>query len=323
VALFLTEEAVDQLLDMPAAIEAVEEAFRELGSGRATNRPRRRLAVPGTRGAGGGLLHLMPGALPAQGVMGFKAYTTFSGGARFLFHLYDSETGELLAILQADRLGQRRTGAATGVATRHLARPEAAVLALFGAGWQARSQLEAVCAVRSIREARVYSRSPERRERLCAEIQTAVTANLVPVTSPAAALDGADLVVTSTTSREPVFDGALLQPGMHLNVVGSNSLLKREIDDETVRRADVVVVDSRDCLPLEGGDLLPALERGILYPEAVRELAPIVAGLAAGRQSADEITLFKSHGLAIEDVAVAAHVYRAARAAGIGQELPL
>jgi ornithine cyclodeaminase/alanine dehydrogenase-like protein (mu-crystallin family) len=316
VAIYLTEAEVEQLLDMPTAIQAVEEAFRELGAGRATNRPRRRLAVST------GLLHLMPGALPSQGVLGFKAYTTLPSGARFFFHLYDSETGELLALMQADRLGQRRTAAATGVATRYLARPEAAVLALFGAGWQARSQLEAVCAVRSIREARVYSRSPERREKFCAEMQTAVTATLLPVASPAAALDDADVVVTATTSREPVFDGALLRPGMHLNVVGSNSLLKREIDDETVRRANAVIVDSRECLPLEGGDLLSALERGLLYPEAVRELAPIVAGLAVGRQSAEEITLFKSHGLAIEDVAVAVHVYRAARAGGIGQELP-
>jgi alanine dehydrogenase len=317
VALFLTEEEVGGFLDMPAAILAVEEAFRELGAGRATNRPRRRVAVAQ------GMLHLMPAALPARGVMGFKVYTTFPGGARFLFHLYDSEAGELLALMQADRLGQQRTGAATGVATRHLAREDAQVLTLFGAGWQARSQLEAVCAVRPIREARVFSRAAERRERFCGEMQEQMTARLVPVPSPDAALDGADIVVTATTSREPVFDGRLLPPGVHLNVVGSNSLLKREVDDETLRRADTLVVDSRDAVPLEGGDLLAALERGIVLPEALRELGPIVAGLAAGRRGAEEITLFKSHGLAIEDVAVGAHVYRAARAAGVGQELPL
>src|SRR5436190_16205647 len=216
---FITEEEVDRLLDMRAALAAVEEAFRELGAGRATNRPRRRLGVPN------GMLHIMPAALPSQGVLGFKAYTTFPNGARFLFHLYDSETGELLALIQADRLGQRRTGAATGVATRYLARPEAAVLALFGAGWQARSQLEAVCAVRSIREARVYSRSPERREKFCAEMQTAVGATLLPAASPAAALDGADVVVTATTCREPVFDRPVLQPALHVHVVGTKSAL--------------------------------------------------------------------------------------------------
>jgi alanine dehydrogenase len=316
-ALFLTEEQVGELLEMPAAIEAVEAAFRELGAGRATNRPRRQVAVAR------GMLHLMPAALPAQGVMGFKVYTTFPGGARFLFHLYDSETGELLALMQADRLGQQRTGAATGVATRRLAREGAAVLALFGSGWQARSQLEAVCAVRPIREARVFSRAAERRERFCAEMRERVTATLVPVPSPEAALEGAEIVVMATASREPVFDGRLLQPGVHLNVVGSNSLLKREVDDETLRRADALVVDSRDAVPLEGGDLLAALERGIILPEALRELGPIVAGLQPGRRAAEEITLFKSHGLAIEDVAVGGHVYRAARAAGIGQELPL
>src|SRR5687767_6662428 len=128
--LFLTEEEVGGLLDMPAAIEAVEGAFRELGTGRATNRARRRVAMPK------GMLHLMPAALPSEGVFGYKAYTTFPGGARFLFFLYDSESGELLAVMQADRLGQRRTGAASGVATRYLARAEASALALFGAGWQ-------------------------------------------------------------------------------------------------------------------------------------------------------------------------------------------
>jgi ornithine cyclodeaminase/alanine dehydrogenase-like protein (mu-crystallin family) len=316
-ALFLTEEQVGGLLEMPAAIEAVEAAFRERGAGRATNRPRRRVAVAR------GMLHLMPAALPAQGVMGFKVYTTFPGGARFLFHLYDSETGELLALMQADRLGQQRTGAATGVATRCLAREDAQVLALFGSGWQAQSQLEAVCSVRPIREARVFSRTAERRERFCAEMRERLTATLVPVPSPEAALESADIVVTATGSREPVFDGRLVQPGMHLNVIGSNSLLKREVDDETLRRAEALVVDSRDAVPLEGGDLLAALERGIVLPEALRELGPIVAGLQPGRRAAEEITLFKSHGLAIEDVAVGVHVYRAARAAGIGQELPL
>src|SRR5437868_2106808 len=215
-ALLLSEEDVERLLKMPAAIEAVEAAFRELGAGRATNRPRRRVAVPH------GLLHLMPAALPAARAIGFKAYTTFAGRARFHFTLYDSETGELLAMMQADRLGQQRTGAATGVATRHLAQADAAALALFGGGWQARSQLEAVCAVRAIREVRVFSRTPERREAFCREMQPLVTASLKPVASPEAALDGADIVVTATSAREPLFDGALLQPGMHLNVVGSN-----------------------------------------------------------------------------------------------------
>ena len=189
------------------------------------------------------------------------------------------------------------------------------------AGWQARSQLEAVCAVRPIREVRVFSRTPERREQFCAEMGGVVGAALAPVSSPEAALDGADVVVTATTARQPVFGGGLLRSGMHLNVVGSNSLLKREVDDETLRRADRIVVDSREAVPLEGGDLMAALERGLLFPESLRELGPIVSDAAAGRQTDDEITLFKSHGLAIEDVAVAAYVYRAARTAAIGQEM--
>jgi alanine dehydrogenase len=315
-ALFLTEADVEQLLPMAAAIDALEEAFREEGAGRATNRPRRRVHCPQ------GMLHFMAAALPSAGVIGFKAYTTIGGRARFHVTLYDLESGEMLAIIEANRLGQRRTGAASGVATQHLARPEAAVVALYGCGWQAEAQLEAVCAVRLIQEARVHSRSPERREAFARRMSALVGAEVRPVAEPRAAADGADIVITATSSREPVLLGEWLAPGMHLNVVGSNSLLKREIDDSVVERSDLVVVDDRDAVPLEGGDLLGALERGRVFHEALRELGEVVAGRTHGRTDAEQITLFKSHGIALEDMAVGAYVYREARARGMGVDLP-
>jgi ornithine cyclodeaminase/alanine dehydrogenase-like protein (mu-crystallin family) len=268
------------------------------------------------------MLHLMAAALPAANALGLKAYTTIRGQARFHFWLYELTTGALLAVMEANRLGQRRTGAASGVATRHLALTEAATLGLFGAGWQAESQLEAVCAVRDIREARVYSRSAERREAFAARMSASLGVAVRTVEEPRAAVEGAEIVTTATSSREPVLLGEWLEPGMHLNVVGSNSLLKREVDDAAVERADVLVVDARDHIRLEGGDLLGPLERGRIFPEALRELGEVVAGRTQGRGRPEEITLFKSHGLALEDVAVGAYVYREARAQGIGVELP-
>jgi ornithine cyclodeaminase/alanine dehydrogenase-like protein (mu-crystallin family) len=313
--LFLTEADVDALLPMSVALDAVEDVFREMGQGRATNQPRRRVRAPG------GVLHVMSAALPSAAMLGLKAYTTTRSGARFHFLLYDATSGELLAMMEANRLGQRRTGAASGVATKYLARPDAVTVALIGTGWQAESQIEAVCAVRPPLEVRVFGRDADRRRAFCERMSAALGRELRPVDTPREAVEGADIVITATSSATPVFEGAWLAPGVHINAMGSNSLLKAEIDVATVRRADLIVVDARDHVPLEGGDLLEPLERGVIVPEALRELAEVVAGHHPGRTFADEITLFKSHGLALEDVAVAARVYAAAKAAGVGQPL--
>jgi ornithine cyclodeaminase/alanine dehydrogenase-like protein (mu-crystallin family) len=311
-ALYLKEEEVARLLMMEQAIEAVEDAFRQIGAGRATNNPRTRVRLPK------GMLHLMAGALPDSGVMGFKAYTSFRGVARFLFLLYSAESGDLLALMEADKLGQMRTGAASGVATKHLAREEAATVGIFGTGWQARSQLMAVCAVRPIQLVKAYGRNPERREVFCQEMSEELKVKVQAATRPEEALEGADIIITATTSREPVFSGAALSPGVHLNAIGSNSLIRRELDEEAVGRSDLIVVDSKDQAKLEAGDFLPLIERGKLHWEKIYELGEIVVGRVKERQNPDQITLFKSLGLAIEDVAVGLKVYEQAKQAGIG-----
>src|SRR5262249_1692965 len=163
-------------------------------------------------------------------------------------------------------------------------------------------------AVRLIREARVHGRSAERREAFAKKMTALVGAEVRPVNEPRAVAEGADILITATSSREPVLLGEWLAPGMHLNVVGSNSPLEREIDAAVVERAGPVVVDERDAVPLEGGDLLGALERGRLFHEALRELGEVVAGRTKGRTTPEQITLFKSHGIALEDVAVGAYV---------------
>jgi ornithine cyclodeaminase/alanine dehydrogenase len=252
--------------------------------------------------------------------MGLKVYSVASSGARFYTMLFDPESGELLCILQSDRLGQMRTGAASGVATRHLAREDANTLGIYGAGWQAESQLEAIAAVRDLQRVIVYSRSEDSRkafaermgERLGMEIETTHSAD-----EPAAQ----EIVVTATSAREPVLLGEWLRPGAHVNAAGSNFLFKSEIDREVVRRASFVCVDSREELGLEAGDLLRPLETGIILPEAIYELGQVIAGQVKGRGDPEDITLFSSQGLALEDMAAARVVYDRALDRGVGREI--
>jgi ornithine cyclodeaminase/alanine dehydrogenase-like protein (mu-crystallin family) len=316
-ALLLREPEVERLLDMPTALTAVEEVLRQHGLGQAPNQPRRRVHVPD------GVLHVMAGGMPIWGVMGLKAYTAVRGKVRFVVLLFSTDTGELLALIEADRLGQIRTGAASGVATKYMARQEAGVVGIFGTGRQASTQLQAVCAVRPIREVRAYSRDPERRRRFCADMEKSLSCTVRPAESPAQVLTGSDIVITITSSKEPVFDGHLVERGQHLNVAGSNMIQKREVDDETIRRANRIVVDQLEDAQIESGDLVGPVERGITRWDRMHELGEVVCGKVPGRDRPDEVTLFKSNGLAIEDVATACKVWERARAEGIGVEVPM
>jgi ornithine cyclodeaminase len=316
-ALFLDEQQVAELLTMETTIAVVEDAMKQQGLGTAVNNPRHRVRLPT------GQLHMMGAALPTWGVIGYKTYTAFRGKARFHVMLYSAENGELLAMLQADRLGQMRTGAASGVATQYMARPEAHSVGIFGTGWQARSQLEAVCAVRSIQTIKAFGRDATRRQIFCAEMSQRLGIRVEPADTPEATVKGMDVVITSTSAREPLFDGHWLEPGAHINAIGSNALIRREVDDTTVRRSTLIVVDSKEQARLECGDLLGPLERGLIHWEQVRELGDVVAGFIPGRRQASDITLFESHGLAIWDLAAGKAVYDAAKAKGIGREIVL
>jgi ornithine cyclodeaminase/alanine dehydrogenase len=316
VTLILTEKEVDDLLDMPSTLEAVEAVLRQLAEGRATNRVRRRVALPKSG------LNFMAAGAPEIGALGLKAYTVARSGARFYTLLFDPESGELLSILQSDRLGQLRTGAASGVATKHLAREDASTLGLYGAGWQAESQLEAVAAVRNLERVIVYSRSEESRKKF-AEKMSEKLGMEVESTHAAEEPAAQDIVVTATSSREPVLHGEWLRAGSHVNAAGSNFVFKSEIDREVVRRASFVCVDSREELGLEAGDLVQPLEMGLILPEAVYELGQVIAGQVEGRRGPDDITLFASQGLALEDMAAARLVYDRATERKVGQEIDL
>jgi alanine dehydrogenase len=316
-ALLLTEDDVAKLLPMSLALEAVEEAFRWQGEGRLANRPRVRLPVPG------GLLHVMPAALPDAGVMGLKAYATMRGGAKFVVLLFATQEPTLLAVIEADRLGQIRTGAASGVATRHLARPDADRVGCYGTGWQARSQLDAVCAVRRIRDVRVFGRDPERRIRFAAEMTARLGVPVAAVDRPEAAAAEAAILVTITSSRTPVLEGRWIAPGAHVNAAGSNALQRAELDVEAVRRANVIVTDSLEQARLECGDLVAPIEQGVVRWDDIHELGEVVSGRHPGRRRPEDVTLFESQGVAMEDVAVAARIVARAREQGVGREIPL
>ncbi|MGI8913913.1 MAG: ornithine cyclodeaminase family protein [Chloroflexota bacterium] len=316
---YLTEAQVAALLPIGDAVTALEEAFQALAAGAAQVRPRQRLPLPGS------VLQVMPAGLTtatASG-LGLKAYASGRGGTHFVFLLFDPEDGRLLALMEANQLGQIRTGAASGLATKYLAREDAQIVGIFGAGWQARSQLAAVCAVRPIRQVRCFSRDARRREQFAQEMAVQLGIAVAAAPDAHAVVAGADIIITITSARQPVFDGAWLSPGVHINAAGINQASRQEIDATTVQRSGVIVVDLLEQARLECGDLIAAESAGAFHWEQAVELAPLVAGAVPARRSRDEITLFESQGIALEDVAVGMLVYRRAMEQGVGIDLPI
>ena len=315
-ALYLTESDVRELLDMEIAIDVVEEAFKQLAGGGAMNVPRARAHAEGI------YLHTMSAVAQYLGCAGWKAYTTTSHGARFHVGLYSTKTAEMTALIEANYLGQLRTGAASAVATECMARPDAKVVGLFGSGRQARTQLKGVCSVRKIELVEVYSRDEERCRQFAELMSEWCNTKVVPSRNPDEVAAEKDIVICATSARTPLFEGRVLDEGTHLNVVGSNFLNKAEVDATTVQRADTIVCDSIAQCRLEAGDFVAALEAGAVEWSNMHELADVVAGRDTGRKTPESITLFKSVGLALEDVALAARLVELAEKEGLGRRLP-
>ena len=314
-ALFLREADVAALVGIDDVIDTVERSFREYGTGRAVNRPRQRIVVEG------GTLHVMAAGIPDWGVLGLKSYAVTPEGRRFISLLYSAETGDLLAMMEADTLGRLRTGAASAVATKYLARADAGAVGIIGTGWQAKTQLTAIARVRPVALVKAYSRNPQRRETFAAGMVQELGAEVVAVDSAEEAVSDVDIVVTITSSRDPIVLGAWLRPGVHVNAVGSNAANRRELDSEAVARADRIVVDSKEQALTEAGDLLAPIHEGRLSWDRVAELGAMVAGAVPGRQDVGEVTLFESLGIALEDVATMHQVYTRAKQTGRGEEI--
>jgi alanine dehydrogenase len=317
-ALLLSEADVQQILNMPMALEAVEDSFRRLADGSALLHSRQRLHIPGKS-----YLHYMAAADGTGNYMGMKIYTSAKVGLRFLVPLFHVDSGELLALIEADYLGQVRTGAASGLATKLLSRADASKIGIIGTGLQSRTQLHALALVRTITGVRAFSRTLEHRERFAREMTKELGFPVVAVASAQEAVRGADIVVTSTTSTEPVLDGSWLIPGMHINAIGANFPQKHELDGTAVRRCDIISADSREQSKIEAGDLIQMYGDDKRRWDNVTELSEIVAGKVPGRSNPEQITLFKSNGIAIEDIVVAGRIYEIAVERGMGRHVPL
>ena len=314
--LFLSESDVTSVLTMPDAIAALETAFAAQAQADAINLPRQRFYLPG------GELHSMAAAIPSLGVLGTKTYTSFADGLQFYIQLYSVETGELLAFIEGNRLGQVRTGAATGLAIKHMAILETPTAALFGTGFQAETQAEAlVTTLPNLREVQVYSRNVLGRQHFCQRMTAHLNIRFTPAKSPEATVRNAKVIVTATSAREPILQGSWLTPGDFIAAVGATRLSAREIDEEAVARATVVAVDDLSQAQMEAAELLFAYERRKFLWKRAIPLSAIVIGRAKGRPDKDAITLFKSLGVALEDIAVAAVAYEKAKTLGLGRIL--
>jgi ornithine cyclodeaminase/alanine dehydrogenase-like protein (mu-crystallin family) len=310
--LFLTESDVTELLDMELALEALDDAFRARSSGDVRNEPRKRIPT------GNGSMNFMAASWASRGWAGHKSYV--SGDFRVM--LYGTNGEGLIAVLGAGRMGQVRTGAASGIATRYMAREDSSSIGIIGSGYQAETQLEAVCAVRDIKDVKVFSSTAEKRERFASTMSERLAVNVIAVDSKEAAAEGMDVLVAVTSSVEPVITGDMVEPGMHINAAGNNSWMKRELDTAAIVKADLVACDDIDQTKIECGELMKAAEAGHFAWESLVGLDRIVAGLRTARYSDDEITLFESQGVAFEDIAVCGRLYELALMRGVGVELP-
>ena len=312
--LYITESEVEALFTMEDALEVVEQVFVARASGEAHNEPRRRL--PTSSGA----YNVMFATWPGHHTAGLKSYAGGRGGINFHVLLYDTSANSLSAVIEANRMGQIRTGAASGVATKYMAREDAKTVGIIGSGYQAETQLAAIAQVRDIKNAKVYSRSKENRNRYAERMSAKLDIEVMPVSNGEAA-SGADIVATITNSPEPVLRGEWLKPGTHINAAGNNSWLKREIDTRAIAACDIVATDDVEQAKFECGELMRAAEVGRFSWDMCVPIHDIVGGRMSGRDNEDQITLFESQGLALEDIAACERIVKLAREQSVG--LPL
>jgi alanine dehydrogenase len=303
---------------MPLAIEAVEKISKRQAAGEVLVHPRKRFELPESV-----FFHNMAAADVAGKFVATKQYTYVGGKLKFLVCLWSSGTGDLLALIEADKLGQMRTGAASGVATKYLARTDATTAGIVGTGGQARTQLQAIAAVRKLNSVKVYGRDAERREKFASEMSSQLGISVEGVNAATDATHDVDILCTATTASQPVVHGDHVSPGTHINAIGANHMKKRELDAATVAKCSRIYVDSIEQSRQEAGDLVLGFSGNEQRWDTVRELSSLVARICPGRTEETQITLFKSNGIAAWDLAAAVCVYRLALEKKLGRQLPL
>ncbi len=314
-ALFLRDEDVNQTVSMDDMLVAIESMQGHFGRGQVYNLPRRKVI------GDSGQLAVMGGGLFYGGVMGVKTYTVVRGQYSFQVSLYDADNGKLLCYTQANRLGQLRTGATTAVAVKLLSNPGASTVGIIGTGYQAPTQLEAVCKVREIRKIKAYSRTQERRESFARTMGDSLGVEVVATESNKEAVQDSDIVIAIAATMEPVVNGEWVSPGATVIGAGPTTWRAREVDDATISRADKIFVDSLEQALYEAGDLASMVDRGLLRWSQPWELRHAVAGLVPGRDSAEQIVYAKLMGTGVADVAAAKLAYDRAKVEGVGTEV--
>ena len=313
--LFLKDEDVAQCVTMDAMLEAIESMQHQYGDGQAHNMTRRKII------AEGGMLSVMGGGLFHQGLLGVKTYTVVKGAYSFQVSLYDANTGELLLYTQANRLGQLRTGATTGVAVKYLANPGDATVGIIGTGGQAATQLEAVSKVRGINKIKAFSRTQDRREEFARRITDTMGVEVSAAASNEDAVRDCDIVLCIAANMEPVVEGTWLKDGSTVIGAGPTTWRAREVDEETLKRAGKLIVDSTEQAAIEAGDLCSAVDKGIIQWSMVHELRHVVSGAVTGRDDQGQIVYAKIMGTGVADVAAAKLAYDSAKAQGLDTEM--
>jgi len=302
---------------MDSMIEVVEEMHRHYALGEASNSERRNVTI------GDSGLAIMGGGLSYKGLFGAKTYTNAGGRQQYHVTLYDAASGRLLAFLHANWLGALRTGATTGVAVRHLANADAGVLGVIGTGYQAQTQIMAVARTRNLREIKVFSRSPEPRVAFAQRMSEVLGQKVVAASSNREAVVGSDIVVCLTTTKDPVLKGSWLKEGALLVSAGPVSLDAQEVDETSIKRASRIFVDSLEQAPYEAGELVAAVDKGIITWDRVAELSQVIAGQVQGRSNPGENIYVKHFGIGVADIAASKLAYDAAREKGRGLEVDM
>ena len=303
--IFINEEQVQEILDVKSTVDILEESMKSLSTGKGFNSPRKRLPTSYS----GGNLHFMAASWPEKGIAGHKSYVVNKGKATFVVLLYSTEGEGLLAVIEANMLGQIRTGAASGLASKYLANKNSKKLAIIGSGFQAETQLEAINSQFDLDEIKVFSRSEEKRNKFVNKMGNKLNINIKAYDSSDEATSNADIISLITNSNVPVITNSQITNGMHINAAGGNSWLRSEISSDSIGKFNFVSCDDVEQAKNECKELMDATEKGIISWSNVNELSNVIDGKIKGRNNSEDITLYESLGIAIQDIAAAKYIY--------------
>ena len=303
--IIISEEQVGEILTVKTSVSLLEEAMKSISTGMGFNSPRKRLPTS----YNGGNLHFMAASWPEKGIAGHKSYVVTKGKATFVVVLYSTEGEGLLAVVEANLLGQIRTGAASGLASKYLANPDAKTLAVIGTGFQAETQLEAINSQFNLDEARIYSRNKENRDSFVDKMKKKLDLNIIGCNSSDEATNNSDIISLITNSSTPVISDEQITQGIHVNAAGGNSRLRSELSTNSIKKFDFISCDDLDQAKIESKELMEATEKGITSWNKIHELSDVINKKIIGRKNNQDSTLYQSLGIAIQDIAVAKYVY--------------